>query len=179
MVRIVHRSFFYNTYLKVCDPNSMEENFSFKEVGKLKNQVWGPKLEFWASLGDWGRHSGQETTFKGFPKVLGSWWEIFENGGRGSTQNFAADAVSIVVWPGESFLENYTKSRNAHFSKIDMSKFSRNRIFFRGQKPRRVQPDINELLRIQRGGLDNLPPQNKVIFMIKWKNDFSPQFAFW
>ena len=62
------------------------------------------------SLGGSGRHSGQETVIiKGFPEVFGSWWEIFENGDRGSTQNFAADAVSIVVWPGEPFGE---KKRN-------------------------------------------------------------------
>ena len=52
-----------------------------------------------------GRHFGRETIFRGFPKVLGSWWEIFENGDRGSTQNFAARLVSIVVWPGEPFSE--------------------------------------------------------------------------
>ena len=40
----------------------------------------------------------------GFPQVFRSWWETFENGDRGSTQNFAADVVSIVVWPGEPFL---------------------------------------------------------------------------
>ena len=37
------------------------------------------------SLGNSCRHSGQETMITGFPKVLGSWWEIFENGDRGST----------------------------------------------------------------------------------------------
>ena len=57
------------------------------------------------SSGNSGRHSGQETIFGMFHMVLGSWWEIFENGDRGSTQNFAADVVSIVVWPGEPSLE--------------------------------------------------------------------------
>ena len=31
--------------------------------------------------------------------------EIFENGDRGSTQNFDAKLMSIVVWPGEPFLD--------------------------------------------------------------------------
>ena len=57
------------------------------------------------SLGNSGRHSGQEAIFEGFPMVLGSWWEIFENGDRGSTQNFDARLVSIVVWLGEPFFE--------------------------------------------------------------------------
>ena len=58
-----------------------------------------------ASSGNSGRHSGQEAMIGGFPMVLGSWCEIVENGDRGSTQNFAADVVSIVVWPGEPSLE--------------------------------------------------------------------------
>ena len=56
------------------------------------------------SFGNSGRHSGQETIFEGFPMVLGSWSEIFENGDRGSAQNVDARLVSIVVWPGEPFL---------------------------------------------------------------------------
>ena len=58
-----------------------------------------------ASLGNSGRHSGQETIIRCFPKVLGSWFEIWKNGDRGSTQNFAADVVSVVAWPGEPFFE--------------------------------------------------------------------------
>ena len=50
----------------------------------------------------------------GFPKVLGSWWKIFENGDRGSTQNFAADVVSIVVWLGEPFLGKMSKFQEMH-----------------------------------------------------------------
>ena len=57
------------------------------------------------SLGNSCRHSGQETMIAAFPKVLGSGWEIFDNGDRGSAQNFAADLVSIVVWLGEPLLE--------------------------------------------------------------------------
>ena len=51
---------------------------------------------------------------KGFPKVLRSWWEIFDNGHRGSTQNFAADVVSIVVWLGEPFLEKKITFQGMH-----------------------------------------------------------------
>ena len=58
------------------------------------------------SSGNSGRHSGQETIFWVFHMVLGSWWEIFENGDRGSTQNFDTNLMSIVVWPGEPFWEN-------------------------------------------------------------------------
>ena len=36
---------------------------------------------------------------------FGSWSKISENGDRGSTQNFDARLVSIVVWPGEPFLK--------------------------------------------------------------------------
>ena len=73
------------------------------------------------SLGNSGRHSGQETIIRGVPEVLGSWWEMFENEDRGSTQNFAARLVSIVVWPAEPFLEklpNFKKCtlfENGHF----------------------------------------------------------------
>ena len=58
-----------------------------------------------SSLGNSGRHSGQESIIRRFPKVLGSWWEISENGDRGFTQNFDTRLVSIVVWPGEPFSE--------------------------------------------------------------------------
>ena len=77
--------------------------------------------------------------------MLGSWREIFENGDRGSTQNFAAVVVSIVVWPGEPFLENYKISRNIHFLKMAMSKLSRHDYFCPGQKVRRVRQDIKEI----------------------------------
>ena len=62
--------------------------------------------------------------------VLGSWREIFENGDRGSTQNFAADVVSIVVWPGEPSLEkcpNFKKCilfENGHVQNFQKSYFS-------------------------------------------------------
>ena len=55
------------------------------------------------SSGNSGRHSGQETIFGVFHVVLGSWREIFENGDRGSTQNFDTNLMSIVVWPGKPF----------------------------------------------------------------------------
>ena len=55
-------------------------------------------------------------TIWSFPMVLGSWWEIFGNGDRGSTQNFDARLVSIVVWPGEPFFEkNIVKHTIMHF----------------------------------------------------------------
>ena len=66
------------------------------------------------SLGSSGRHSGQENIIKSFPMVLGSWWEKFENGDQGSTQNFVADVVSIVVWPASLFLKSYHIHRNRH-----------------------------------------------------------------
>ena len=59
-----------------------------------------------ASSGNSGWHSGQETIFGVFHMVLGSWWEISENGDRGSTQNFDTNLMSIVVWPGEPFSKN-------------------------------------------------------------------------
>ena len=34
---------------------------------------------------------------------LESWREIFENGDRGSTQNFDTNLMSIVVWPADPF----------------------------------------------------------------------------
>ena len=91
----------------------------------MARALWTPPLSL-PSLGDSGRHSGQETIIKGFPKVLGSWWEIFENGDRGSTQNFAGDVVSIVVWPGKLVLEKYDFFKKCKLSKIGMSKTSRN-----------------------------------------------------
>ena len=47
--------------------------------------------------------------FRGFPKVLDPWWKISGNGDRGSTQNFAARLMSIVVCSGESFLKKIPK----------------------------------------------------------------------
>ena len=67
--------------------------------------------------------------------VLGSWWEIFENGDRGSTQDFTADVVSIVVWPGEPSLEKLPNFRNGHFFNMGVSKTSRNCIFFGIEAP--------------------------------------------
>ena len=89
---------------------------------------------------------------RGFPKVLGSWWEIFENGDRGSIQNFAADVVSIVVWPGEPFLtkcQNFKKCTT--FQKGHVHNFEEIAIFL-GQKPRRVRQDIEELFRLTEYG---------------------------
>ena len=62
-----------------------------------------------ASSGTSGWHSGQETMFGGFLMVLGSWWEISENGDRGFAQNFDARLMSIVVWPGEPCLNIFLK----------------------------------------------------------------------
>ena len=76
-----------------------------------------------------GWHSGQGTIFGVFHMVLGSWWEISENGDRGSTQNFGADLVSIVVWPGESILEKSPNIKempffkNGHVQKIQKCQF--------------------------------------------------------
>ena len=72
------------------------------------------------SSGNSGRHSGQETIFGVFHMVLGSWWEIIENGDRGSTQNFDTNLVSIVVWPGEPFWKKclfwpYFQGYHVHF----------------------------------------------------------------
>ena len=39
-------------------------------------------------------------------------------------------------------------------------------VIFPGQKSRRVRQDIKELLRIQRGPLQNWPPRNKLILLI-------------
>ena len=78
-----------------------------------------------------GRHSGQETIFEGFPLVLNFWWKISENGDRGSTQNFAARLMSIVVCPGEQFLEklfrirNYTLFENGYVPKFQKFQFSK------------------------------------------------------
>ena len=71
--------------------------------------------------------------FGSFLKVLGSWREIFENGDRGSTQNFAARLMSIVVCPGEPFLEKllrirkYTLFENGYVPKFQKSSFFRDK----------------------------------------------------
>ena len=60
--------------------------------------------------------------------VLRSWWKISENGDRGSTQNFAARLMSIVVCSGEPFLKNmfkikkYTLFENGDILKIQKSR---------------------------------------------------------
>ena len=52
---------------------------------------------------------------------------MFENGHCGSTHMFAADVVSIVVWPGEPFLEkssNFKKCtlfQNGHVRNLQKS----------------------------------------------------------
>ena len=46
--------------------------------------------------------------------VLGSWREISENGDRGSTQNFAARLMSIVVCPGEPFFVKVVQNKEIH-----------------------------------------------------------------
>ena len=80
---------------------------------QMARVLWTPPSPS-PSLGGSGRHSGQETIIRGFPKVLGSWWEIFENGDRGSTQNFAADVVSVEVWLGEPFWKNKKTNQDMH-----------------------------------------------------------------
>ena len=65
--------------------------------------------------------------------VLGSWREISENGDRGSTQNFDARLVSIVVCPGEPFLEKlfrirkYTLFESGYVPKFQKSSFFRDK----------------------------------------------------
>ena len=96
-----------------------------------------------ASSGNSSRHSGQGTIIKGFPKGLGSWWETKKNGDRGSTQNFAACFVSIVVWPGEPCLRkcpNFKKCillDSGHVQNLHKFQFC----FSPGQKPRRELQD--------------------------------------
>ena len=87
------------------------------------------------SVGNSGQHSGQETIFGVLPMVLGSWWEISENGDRGFRQNFDAHLVtlSIVVWPGKPFLEKSLKMKkyklceNRHVPKIPEVLVSKNK----------------------------------------------------
>ena len=80
-----------------------------------------------------GRHSGQETVFRSFPMVFDSWWEISENGDRGFAQNFDARLMSIVVCPGEPFLEKlfrirkYALFENVYVPKIQKSSFFRDK----------------------------------------------------
>ena len=88
-----------------------------------------------SSLGKPGRHSGQETIIRGFPMFFGSWWKISENGDRGSTQNFAARLMSIVVCPGEPFLEKLIRIRKyTLFENGDVPKFQKSS-FFRDKSP--------------------------------------------
>ena len=66
---------------------------------------------------------------------MGSWWEISENGDRGSTQNFAARLMSIVVCPGEPFLEKllrikkHTLFENGKVLKFQKCQFSKGPVF--------------------------------------------------
>ena len=92
-----------------------------------------------------GWHSGEETIFGVVHMVLGSWWEIIENGDRGSTQNFDTNLVSIVVWPGEPFWKKcvfwpYFQGYRLHFP----GACSQNRFF------PQMSPDSKELLSISR-----------------------------
>ena len=63
--------------------------------------------------------------------ILDSWWQISENGDRGFTQNFAARLMSIVVCPGEPFLEKllrirkYTLFENGDVPKFQKCQFSK------------------------------------------------------
>ena len=59
--------------------------------------------------------------FGGFPMVLDFWCEISDNGDRGSTQNFAADVVSIAVCSGEHFLKKMFKiKKSTLFENMDV-----------------------------------------------------------
>ena len=82
--------------------------------------IW--KNEKWTYPESSGWHSDKGTTLGVLPMVLGSWWEISENGDRGSTQNFDARLVSIVVCPGEPFSEKclfwpQIQDSHVHFSR--------------------------------------------------------------
>ena len=66
-------------------------------------------------------------------KVFLRFWtpgKISENGGRGSTQNFAARLVRLVVWPGEPFLKKlfrikkHTLFENGEVLKFQKCQFS-------------------------------------------------------
>ena len=54
---------------------------------------------------------------------------MIENGDQGSTQNFDARLVSIVVWPGEPFLRKCSNFKKCMLLDSAMSKKSRNRNF--------------------------------------------------
>ena len=59
---------------------------------------------------------------KGFPQLLGSWWEIFENGDRGSTESrCGCHGHSCSAWGAIFEKKNYIFSRNAQLYKIGMS----------------------------------------------------------
>ena len=67
--------------------------------------------------------------------VLDSWREMFGNGDRGSAQNFAARLVSIVVCPGEPFLEKLFRIRkHTLFENGYVPKFQKS-YFFRKKSP--------------------------------------------
>ena len=58
--------------------------------------------------------------------VSGSWWKISENWDRGSTQNFAARLMSIVVCSGEPLLTKMTKiKKSTLFENGDVLKFQK------------------------------------------------------
>ena len=65
--------------------------------------------------------------------VFDCWWEISENGDRGFAQNFDARLVSIMVCPGEPFLETllrimkYTLFENGYVPKFQKSSFFRDK----------------------------------------------------
>ena len=73
-----------------------------------------------ASSGNSGRRYGQETNFEVVHMVLGSWWEIFENGDPGSSQNIDTNLMSMVVWPGKPFWKSACFDLN---SKVTMLVF--------------------------------------------------------
>ena len=61
---------------------------------------------------------------------------------------------------------------------MDMSKTSQTDAVS-GLKQFRELQDIKELVRIQRGAPENLPPSNEFMFLIKLKISFSPKCAYW
>ena len=73
-----------------------------------------------------------------------------ENGDRGSTQNFAARLVSIVVWPGEQFLRKFSNFKKCIL--FDSGHVQKNPeiTIFPEQKPRRELQDTKELFRIRK-----------------------------
>ena len=85
-----------------------------------------------------GRRSGQEPISRGFPKVLGPWWEILENGDGGSTKNFRIPSrVSWAQWFAleSRFQDFFEISRNSDFLNLGMSKKIKNHNFSDIQDP--------------------------------------------